>query len=606
MTRPDTSSSAAARWVWLAALLPLALHGALYAAGLTVANQGRLFDPDAYMRLVRVAELAADGNWFSERVARTNAPYGSSLPWSRPLDALLLAGAWAGTLITDFRAALYWAAALSGPVLQVAAVALVVALGRRLAGAGAALLAAVLFLAQSGLYSFFQLGRGDHHGLQITLLLAVVTTLAKGFDRQSERRWPIAAGSIAALALWVSAEALLVVLVAVAALGLLWLRHGGARALADFCAAFALGTALALIAERPVAGWLTVDYDKASVVHVVLALAMAATTRAVATWRPVIARMATPCGRALIGAASAALVALVMALGFPGFFVGPFGNLTPEVGALLMADVSELRPLWPTDWLATARLLFFLGPVVVALPWALWHGRRRDAYLLLALGMAIYLPFALQHMRVAPFVEALMVVPWAAAVIAVLAPLRGPATRWPRAATHIAAAFVLVGWHVVASALVAAPHRDALPVLNDPCPWDALAAALEARRPAHLRPIILSHVYPGSELLWRTGYDVVSAPYHDDRDGIVDTLTVLAARNDADALAVIDRRGVGVIALCRVMPYADAGAWAPISAAPDTLYRRLLTGTPPAWLAPVILPVAIADTFVVYERASGE
>ncbi|MEX2648855.1 MAG: STT3 domain-containing protein [Alphaproteobacteria bacterium] len=606
MTRPDTSSSVAARWVWLAAFLPLALHGALYAAGLTVANQGRLFDPDAYMRLVRVAELAASGDWYSERVARTNAPYGSTLPWSRPLDALLLASAWAGTLITDFRTALFWAAALSGPLLQVAAVALVVALGRRLAGPGAALLAAILFLAQSGLYSFFQLGRGDHHALQITLLLAVVATLAEGFDRPSRRCWPVAAGSIAALALWVSAEALLVVLVAVTALGLLWLRDGGARALAGFCAAFALGTTLALIAERPLAGWLTVDYDKVSVVHVVLALAMAATTRAVAAWRPLVARTATLRGRALTGASSAALVALVMALGFPGFFVGPFGNLTPEIDALLMADVSELRPLWPTDWLATARLLFFLGPVVVALPSAVWHGRRRDAYLLLALGMVIYLPLALRHMRVAPFVEALMVVPWAAAVAAVLAPLRGPAPRVPEAATRIAAAIVLVGWHVVASALVAAPHREALPVVNDPCPWDALAAALEARRPAADRPIVLSHVYPGSELLWRTGYDVVSAPYHDDRDGIVDTLTVLAARDDAAALAVIDRRGVGVIVLCRVMPYADAGAWAPISAAPDTLYRRLLAGTPPAWLAPVSLPVPIAETFVVYEWVGGD
>ncbi|MSP84078.1 MAG: hypothetical protein EXQ94_14515 [Alphaproteobacteria bacterium] len=578
--------------------MPLLLHGALLAAGGAGVSHGRLFDPDSYMRLVRVGELMAAGDWFSDAVPRSNAPFGSTISWSRPFDVLILVGALLGRLVTDGRAALFWSGALVSPVLNALALGLLAWAGRGLLGRSTVLLAAVLFLAQSGLYSFFRLGRADHHSLQIVLVLALVALLIHGFAT-GKRAWFAGAGLTGALAVWVSTEALIGVLVALVALGLRWLRDDR-RTLTElgwFTGALAGGIAVALGVER--GRWLVVDYDKIALVHLALAGAMAA---AVGLGRALErrGRLDGRPARLVFAAVAIAVLAAALRVVFPGFFAGPFGNVADEVTGLLMRDVSELKPLWPTDAESSARLFFFLGPLGIALPYAAlkaWRGG--DGWLPLAVGMAVYTPFALVHLRVAPFVEALFVLPWAA-VIADLMPRVG----MPRAAVlgRFALATLALVWHVGVAAAFAGPGARNLTRIGDPCPWDALAPVLNRERPAADRPIILTHVYPGSELLWRTYYDVVSAPYHDDRDGMADTLTVFAATDDDAARAVIDRRGVGLVIVCRILAGADAGAWAPITASPQTLYNRLLRGEPPAWLASLPLPADLSDIFAVYAR----
>ena len=54
--------------------------------------EGELHDSNSYMRLVRVRNLIEGGDWHDHTIARANAPHGHTLHWSRPLDALLLAG----------------------------------------------------------------------------------------------------------------------------------------------------------------------------------------------------------------------------------------------------------------------------------------------------------------------------------------------------------------------------------------------------------------------------------------------------------------------------------------------------------------------------------
>ena len=48
--------------------------------------------PDGYMRLNRVLALHDGGDWFDSRYLRINPPEGHVQHWTRPLDALLLAG----------------------------------------------------------------------------------------------------------------------------------------------------------------------------------------------------------------------------------------------------------------------------------------------------------------------------------------------------------------------------------------------------------------------------------------------------------------------------------------------------------------------------------
>lgn len=83
-------------WLILIPLAGLALLQALFAwHDVVPVLAGELADTDAYMRMVRVQDLEAGGDWFDARLARVNPPEGHVQHWTRPLDALLLAGAWA-------------------------------------------------------------------------------------------------------------------------------------------------------------------------------------------------------------------------------------------------------------------------------------------------------------------------------------------------------------------------------------------------------------------------------------------------------------------------------------------------------------------------------
>jgi len=64
------------------------------AVGASPVFEGGLIGTDGYMRLVRVELLQETGAWFDGRIPRSNAPYGDTLHWTRPLDVLLLGAAW--------------------------------------------------------------------------------------------------------------------------------------------------------------------------------------------------------------------------------------------------------------------------------------------------------------------------------------------------------------------------------------------------------------------------------------------------------------------------------------------------------------------------------
>ena len=78
---------------------------------------GALGDADAYMRLSRVLHLHDSGTWFDPREPRINPPDGHVQHWTRPLDALLLAGAWLLQPFLGFERALHLWGVLISPAL---------------------------------------------------------------------------------------------------------------------------------------------------------------------------------------------------------------------------------------------------------------------------------------------------------------------------------------------------------------------------------------------------------------------------------------------------------------------------------------------------------
>jgi len=160
-----------------------------------------LFDTDDAMRLAQLRDWLAGQNWFDLSQARVAGGYESH--WSRLIDAglagtLWLCGLFAEPALAERLMRSAWPMLWLLPSIGGAA-----AIGWRIAGREAALIA--LLLAAVGLPAFqqFRPGRIDHHNVQIALsVLAVAATVWS--DRV---RWAAAAaGAVTGLAMAIGLE----------------------------------------------------------------------------------------------------------------------------------------------------------------------------------------------------------------------------------------------------------------------------------------------------------------------------------------------------------------------------------------------------------------
>ena len=589
--------------------------------GATPLLDGGLIGTDGYMRLVRVELLYETGAWFDGRIARSNAPYGDTLHWTRPFDLLLLAAAWPLTPFLGFEKALFWGGAFVSPLLLLATGCAMIWAAKPLIDRDNLPIVILVFLAQIGVMAYSLPGRIDHHSLQMFLIALTVGLVTRCCGVRPELRLALPAGVVLSLGLWVSAEFLLVTFFAMTAFWLAWLRHGraGGRAGLGFAAGFAGSLVLVLLVERPWAELLAEEYDRVSVVFLLVALLHLAFWAAVA-WAD---RGADRGADRLRIRARVSLSALAAVVGgalmygvYPKFFGGGMFDVDPELTRVFLSRVKELKPVFPVDLKSFGLFLFWLGAVAITIPFAVaqaWRNRRTDAgpvWAFFALALGLYFALSLRHVRFAPFAELLAVVPLACLVVALRQRLDGIANRtWREVTRSLAAMTVIFGitgtglWLGLrstpgggadsANTLIAAPAR------GKDCEIAQIAAYLNQPRTFGDRPrIIATHVNWGPELLYRTRHAVVAAPYHRNAPGILDIHRMFSAVDLATSKAIVEARGIELVLLCpsprRRLYYAAEGEGA-------TLYQRLLEGWTPPWLAAVALPDDLAGSFRLFQ-----
>ena len=583
------------------------LHAGLVKIGASPVLDGNLVDPDSFMRLVRVTQLHETGAWYDTSVPRINAPYGDVLHWTRPFDVLLLVGAWALTPFLGFKAGLFWFGAIVSPLLSLlACVALFWAMAP-LFDRPRRYLTVFAFLMQPAVLIYAMAGRADHHALQVVVLVVSAGLMLRLLTRPADSRLALAAGAATGLGIWVSVEFLLALACGLSALGLVWLRFGGgwARVNLVFAGGLAGMVALALAIERPAGALLAVEYDRISVVHLVVALILLGFWSAVLGWRRA-AALVDPRHRLALAAAGAVAGGVILLVLFPKFFAGPMADVDPMVVTVWMDHVGEMKSLMPADMVGLGKLMFFIGPAILCLPFVavlLWVERDREnwpAWLYLGLAMALFVTVALQHVRFAPYAEITL-----APVIAELLARMRHWTQWIgreplRLAVRVVASAGLLAGFVGAGSVVTAANRPADAVADQAkCPISSLAAYLDRRDGFGDHPrLIAALIDHGPELVYRTKHSVLAGPYHRNSRGILDNHRIITADDESESRRLIARRGVGLVLLCpsrgerRVF---DAGAEG------ETLYRRLLRGDEPAWLLKVDLPAALAEYFRLYE-----
>ncbi|MDQ3500186.1 MAG: hypothetical protein M3488_04305 [Actinomycetota bacterium] len=518
-----------------------------------------LIDTDGHMRYNRVLELVTGLNpWWDGWAHRANAPFGHSMHWTRPLDAFLIALSAPVAAFSGWREGLYFAALAVGPLLHVALGLAVAWTARSLLGTSASYLAGMGVAAQSGILSYSAPGRPDHHILIVVIAVLLIGAAIR-LSIAPEKSWVTLGALAGAAGLWVSTEFLAPLALTLAFLA--WLAFTGKNHLDRFGLWLGGGIGVALLLERPPAEYLAVEYDRISIVHVVLAVLVGLVGLLLRRARGRGSKLAL-----LVTGGVGSVV--VLTLWFPLFFAGPFAQVPQSVVDLWLVRVAELAPLWEAASHRWSDASLLIGTGVIGFVLGILRLRResnRPAWVFLLACLAVFLAFSMRSVRFSVYpsvLGAIAIAGWAAAWIAKM-PGRGLSPSLRRV---FAMSVVVVGMaypFLIAIAL----EGSATAVAQPTCQLDDIVAPLAAELGATNGTVVLASLDSGPELLYRLPIEVVADPYHRNVEGILDSYAALGT----GGTGLLDKHNVEYVLVCEHDP--DRGVYAA-----GGLYYQLIAG----------------------------
>lgn len=536
-------------------------------------------DNDDAMRMVVVRDFLNGQNWFDHTQYRLNTPFGADMHWSRLIDLpiailVLLAQPFAGVQGAEIVAGYVW------PLLLLALFTwLNGRLALRLVGPQGLLPGMLLPALSVVTISEFDFGRIDHHSVQFILAQLTILSSMNALTRPRAALW---AGLATATSLAIGTESLPVIVAAILVFGVMFVATPSLNAaVRNFGLAFGLSTLAHLGLALPPALWFVPACDANSIVYA--AAALAAGLGLVGLTLLPLQRANWPLRLAAAIPAGAAVLALIVLL-FPQCLAGPYAAVDPFLVERWLSAVGEALPL-PTGLLqqpvyivsATIPALIALGVTL----YAAWRARGADraAWLILLAFFVVVMAVACIQVRGLRISVALI----------------APAAAWliTTARTHYlrrvspASVLGLVGaWLGMAGLVWAVLVAQALNALPAQAANDGPGASTTCLAPdayadlAGLPPerIMTPHDM-GAFMLLYTPHAVVSAPYHRNNQGLLDTYRFLNGPID-DAREILQARGISLVVTCDPMPEMAGQP----DAAPDSFVRLAKEGALPDWL----------------------
>jgi len=516
-------------------------------------------DSDVWLRLTLVRQWLQGGSWYDHHYA-SNAPFSAPIsPWTRPLDLVMAVLVKLQPGIELNRALLNAARAL--PVLWTAlsSLALLRALRHLTPAPSAMLMLAVLLVtmgATPAMRTYLGPANADHHGMQMALFAGVLYALIAWRDGW---RSPCLLGGMLALMLWISPEALALIAAVFSWFGVRWLCGASLRPLARTASITALGSLLALVAERPPHAWFTLLHDSLSCMHVA-ALALTA----LLSWALVHGRAGTCRHRAAQALAAMLIAALLMLALDPLFFAGPMADAAPFITQQFLPHIIEAQPFFAQSlWAVAAGMLLPLAACLTLL----YQARHNDGiiparhaamlgWLLLAC-LALYLTQVRWFYYLYPLL-ALVLAPWLGALVTPHHPaLRNhwPACRWQ----HLAAMDMLLRRATMCLLLFALPLLLPLADMLHRNP-DQLACRRDTRRLIQHGELarvaqgasltLLAPTDAGGELLFFTPHRIVAGNYHREGKAIQQVWNAFTTTDPTAVTTFLARRHVQAWLIC--------------------------------------------------------
>ena len=288
----------------------------------------------------------------------------------------------------------------------------------------------------------------------------------------------------------------------------------------------------------------------------------------------------------------------------PDFFLGPYGEIDPVVAELFRAQPGD-RGIAPQLQSSPGYLAFhlcLLGVVSLRAGLGFREATRRDAWLLVAVGIAAGVVAAFHLYRLIPYYEmfAAVALGGAAAAVGRAASDRISSNVRPAAVPPVVLVLCwpYVGW-VVGNLFAEDREPEVSEYYRDgPCDWAALGRAL-ATLPKRGGGNIVTYAPPGPELSRFSGLGVVATGCHCNAGGMRDARTILVS-SPGTAREVARRRGVGFVVQCQSALGGQGHDWHLERSGPEGVYARLARDDPPGWLVRVPAFEIDVEGFVVW------
>lgn len=356
---------------------------------------GGLFNPDSYMRMVRLEEGVRAGHPLY-LVARDGSGTGALLHWTHLLEGLVFLLSVPFLALTDLHASLHAGAVIAGPISMGL-------LGLTGAWAAAPLcsperrwIAAALMAVTFAIFPYALPGVVHHH-IPVAAAIVVVCGFALRAPSGGSRAG-LGMGVAAAVALVLTPEAYPFLIMAFGGVVLSWLfwpkGHSGAAARAAGISML-LVLLLLLLLDPPYAGYGSVEIDRLSLVWVSFGLACAVTGLGLAWLGSLPRRPAV----AIAGLVLAALALGVWLAAFPHVLVGPAGLPDSEQVRIMLAKVAEMQPITTLGGTLTYLTPGFLGLAVLLLFTSRTSGPPRWLALYAAVCVVAMLALGFLHFR---------------------------------------------------------------------------------------------------------------------------------------------------------------------------------------------------------------
>jgi hypothetical protein len=522
---------------------------------------GELFNPDSYMRLVRI-EAGLRAGSMGDVVANDGSGAHTVLHWSHLLDSLLVLMAAPLEPLLGWHRALFVAAATSGPVS-------VGLLGLALGWAVAPLAdrrwlwsAALATGSTAPVIAYGLLGVAHHHVLMAAALALTVGWVGRAVQREPNAGWR--AGVAAAAAIWLTPETMPLLLAAFGWLMITWLNQPADRKLARAIGECGIGFAVVLVlafAADPPSEILAVEIDRLSIVYVGLGTALCVAGSIV------VALARSPLSddlRRWLGIGLTSLPLLVWGAVFPAVFRGPDGLMDADSAQAFLGGIIEMQPIHDFNQAA-----LYLLPGAIAVVYAAIRAIRTRS-LNWAYGVVIGLAcvgLGEWHIRFAMYPACL-----AAALLPVVLTDASRLVRpVARPVARIAAWLVFVFLPFVPGLVFAHPATG-----GRVC---RVADAVSLLAP-HAGAIVLSAPDDVPELLYRTQIKTVGSLYHRNVSSYLRSRAAWRSLPSDTEPEAVRETGADFVLVC---PDAPTNGFVG-EARGDTLWERLGAGKVPPWL----------------------